>query len=70
MIAVSAPWGSTAYAGNRNEQAEQTAQKIMDDDGYLYGTGTGADRQEAMQAALSEMIGKERLHATHTASIR
>lgn len=58
MIAVSAPWGGTAYAGNRNEQAEQTAQKIMDDDGYLYGTGTGADRQEAMQAALSEMIGK------------
>lgn len=58
MYAVSAPWGGTAYAGNRNEQAEQTAQKIMDDDNYLYGTGTGADRQEAMQAALSEMIGK------------
>lgn len=57
-FAMSSICGGTANADNRSSQAEQTAQKIMDDEGYLYGTGTGNDRQEAMQAALADMIGK------------
>lgn len=57
-FAMSSICGGTAHADNRSSQAEQTAQKIMDDEGYLYGTGTGNDRQEAMQAALADMIGK------------
>lgn len=57
-FAMSSICGGTANADNRSSQAEQAAQKIMDDENYLYGTGTGNDRQEAMQAALADMIGK------------
>lgn len=47
VVALSPIWGGKATAAPIT-QAEETAQKIMDSDQYLFGTGTGADRQEAM----------------------
>ncbi len=60
-------WGGMAFAAHLSK-AEEAAQKIMEDDGYLYGTGVGADRQEAMQAALADMIGKISVNITSSSS--
>ncbi len=39
-------------------QTSQRARAIMDNEQYLYGIGSGGDRQEAMQGALQDMITK------------
>ncbi len=39
-------------------QATGRARAIMDNEEYLYGLGSGGDRQEAMQGALHDMISK------------
>lgn len=58
MIILLSPWGKELFADIRLSPTEQTAQKIMDNENYLYGIGIGSDRQEAVQAALADMIGK------------
>lgn len=57
-IVLSSLWGGKALAYSRLSKQEEAANKIMNSGDYLFGTGTGSDRQEAMQAALAEMIGK------------
>lgn len=60
--------GSHASAEAPLTAAEQNAQKIMDNDSYLYGVGTGADRQEAMQFALHDMISKISVNISSSSS--
>ncbi len=67
-IVLPSLWGGMAFAAHLSK-AEETAQKIMDDDNYLYGTGVGSDRQEAMQAALSDMIGKISVNITSSTTL-
>lgn len=66
-IAMSSLCGGMAMA-DRLSQAEQTAQKIMEDDNYLYGVGVGSDRQEAMQGALADMIAKISVNISSSSS--
>lgn len=49
-------FGGIAGAANPATKGEQAAQAIMDSKEYVYGIGTGANRQAAMQTALSEMV--------------
>lgn len=57
-LALPSVWTGVASADNRASKAQQTADAIMADDSYIYGNGVGNDRQEAMQSALADMIGK------------
>lgn len=61
--------GSHASADTPLTAAEQKAQRIMESDGYLYGMGTGADRQEAMQYALHDMISKISVNISSSSSM-
>lgn len=56
--------GNAAWAARPASPQEQTAERIMADDSYIYGIGTGADRQEAMQHALAEMTSKISVNVT------
>ncbi|MDE7422027.1 MAG: hypothetical protein K2N35_17715 [Muribaculaceae bacterium] len=60
-------WGGIAMA-ERLSQAEQTAQQIMQNPDYLHGVGVGADRQEAMQGALADMIAKISVNISSSSS--
>ncbi len=58
VFAVAGFLCDTVIAAKTLSEAEQKAQKIMNDRNYLYGIGVGSDRQEAMQSALADMAGK------------
>ncbi|MDE7160815.1 MAG: LPP20 family lipoprotein [Muribaculaceae bacterium] len=61
--------GSVADAAGPASPQVQAAERIMADDEYIYGVGTGADRQQAMQQALAEMTAKISVNVTATTSI-
>ena len=70
MVAIAAgllcgPMASAA----KPDPTEQRAQAIMDDADYIYGTGTGPDRQTAMQAALGNMTTKISVNIAASSSL-
>ena len=58
VFAVTTLLCGTQSAAKPLSQVEQEARKIMENDNYLYGIGTGSDRNEAMQSALADMVAK------------
>lgn len=66
-LALPSLWGGMAFAAG-SSKADLAAQKIIEDDSYVHGIGVGADRQEAMQSALADMIGKISVNITSSSS--
>lgn len=63
---IASQWGGMVMA--TIPKLEEASHKIMADDNYIFGIGTGADRQEAMQGALADMIGKISVNISSSSS--
>ncbi len=69
LLAMALLCGAPGAYAAKPDAAEKAAQAIMDNPDYIYGTGTGPDRQTAMQAALGNMTTKISVNIAASSSL-